>query len=94
MRLDDFSEQFIRQLKEMAPGAAALSEEMRQHMRSAALATFQKLELVTREEFDAQQAVLQRTREKLEALEKEVSALEKQLESNNIHQNTKETKET
>jgi ubiquinone biosynthesis accessory factor UbiK len=32
--------------------------------------TFQKLDLVTREEFDVQTAVLARTREKLEALEK------------------------
>lgn len=34
--------------------------------------------LVTREEFDAQKAVLLRTREKLEALEAEVLAMEQQ----------------
>jgi BMFP domain-containing protein YqiC len=40
-----------------------------------------KLELVTREEFDAQQAVLMRTREKVEALEKRVAELEQKLSS-------------
>ena len=38
--------------------------------------TLRKLNLVSREEFDAQQAVLQRTREKLEALEKKLADLE------------------
>ena len=40
-----------------------------------------RLELVTREEFDAQQAVLMKTREKVEALEKRVADLEKQFPS-------------
>lgn len=40
---------------------------------------FRKHGLVTREEFDAQQAVLLRTREKIEALEKLVQDLESQI---------------
>jgi len=35
-----------------------------------------KLDLVTREEFDVQEAVLARTREKLAALEEKVAAME------------------
>ena len=35
-----------------------------------------KLNLVTREEFDAQQAVLLRTREKLESLEKQIAEMQ------------------
>ena len=38
---------------------------------------FQKMDLVTREEFDLQSRVLAKTREKLEALEEKVTALEK-----------------
>jgi BMFP domain-containing protein YqiC len=34
---------------------------------------FAKLELVTREEFDAQRKVLEKTREKVEALERELT---------------------
>jgi ubiquinone biosynthesis accessory factor UbiK len=37
---------------------------------------FTKMDLVTREEFDVQQQVLARTREKLEALERRVAELE------------------
>lgn len=38
-----------------------------------------KCNLVSREEFDAQSAVLQRTRTKVEALEKQLDALEERL---------------
>lgn len=38
--------------------------------------TFQRMDLVTREEFDVQQLVLLRSREKLEALEKRLAQLE------------------
>lgn len=40
---------------------------------------FSRLDLVTREEFDIQQEVLQRTREKLTALEAKVAELEAKL---------------
>lgn len=39
-----------------------------------------KLDLVTREEFEVQEAVLARTREKLEALEVKLAAMEGQRE--------------
>jgi len=38
--------------------------------------TFTKLALVSREEFDVQAEVLRKTREKLDALEKQLSAIE------------------
>jgi BMFP domain-containing protein YqiC len=38
---------------------------------------FQRMDLVTREEFDIQSRVLAKTREKLEALEAKVTELEK-----------------
>jgi BMFP domain-containing protein YqiC len=40
---------------------------------------FSKLELVTREEFDAQTQVLVRTRQRLEELERRVAELEQKL---------------
>lgn len=42
-------------------------------------AILRKMNLVTRDEFDAQAAVLQRTRERLEILEKQVQQLEQNL---------------
>ncbi len=45
-------------------------------------ATFSKMEIVTREEFDIQASLLSRTREKLETLQEKLSELEKQLDKN------------
>lgn len=39
-----------------------------------------RLDVVSREEFDAQTAVLHRTRERLEALEKQIAALDEALD--------------
>ncbi len=53
-----------------------LQEELQQTFKSTLQAGLSKLDLVTREEFDVQRAVLLRTREKLEALERAVAALD------------------
>ncbi len=83
MNANDFLDRFNQQLGALlGSDLQALDREMRQHIRTAAQSAFDKMELVTREEFDAQRAVLLRTREKLEALEQQVSALEKKLEDN------------
>jgi len=50
--------------------------DIEKNLRAVLQGIFAKLDLVTREEFDVQQAVLLRTREKLEALETKVAALE------------------
>lgn len=52
--------------------------DIEKNLRAVLHSVFAKLDLVTREEFDVQQAVLLRTREKLEKLEAKVAALEKQ----------------
>jgi BMFP domain-containing protein YqiC len=57
-------------------GFTAMQEDVEKNLRSALSATFAKLDLVTREEFDVQTQVLHRTREKLEALEQRVNELE------------------
>lgn len=51
--------------------------DIEKNLRAVLQAGFAKLDLVTREEFDVQQAVLLRTREKLEALEAKVAELER-----------------
>jgi len=58
------------------PGVRQFQAEMEKNFHAALQATLAKLELVTREEFDVQQAVLARTRAKLEELEKQVAELE------------------
>ena len=57
-------------------GVKTLGSDMESTVKSCVTAAFQKMDLVTREEFDAQTKVLLRTREKLEALSEEVAKLE------------------
>jgi len=54
-----------------------LRSEVERNVRSVLAEAVSRLDLITREEFDIQQQVLLRTREKLEALEKQVAELEK-----------------
>ena len=57
------------------PGLTAMQADVEKNIKTALSGMFAKLDLVTREEFDVQTQVLQRTREKLEALEQQVAAL-------------------
>jgi len=57
----------------LPPGLKQLPDELKQCLKETMSATFEKMDLVTREEFDVQCRVLLRTREKLEALEKKLS---------------------
>ena len=61
------------------PGLREGREELQENFKSVLQAGLARLDLVTREEFDVQQAVLLRTREKLEALQAQVAQLEAQL---------------
>lgn len=58
-----------------------LRSEVERNVRSVLAETVSRLDLITREEFDIQQQVLLRTREKLEALEKQVAELEKSVDA-------------
>jgi len=53
------------------------AKDLEKNVRGLMTQGFQKLDLVTREEFDLQTQVLAKTRAKLEELESKVSALEK-----------------
>ncbi len=68
-------------------------KDVEKNVRVLLAAAFSRLDLVTREEFDVQQALLQRTREKLIVLETKVATLEDQMglvtpESNSTEQPT------
>ena len=54
-------------------------EDVQKNLRALLSGWFARLDLVTREEFDVQQAVLQRTREKLAQMEARVAELERAL---------------
>jgi BMFP domain-containing protein YqiC len=56
-----------------------LSSDVKKNMRAALQSALERLDLVTREELEVQEAVLARTRDKLQELETKIAALEKQL---------------
>lgn len=72
--IDGLSEQFSQLLS----GKASLSGQslVKEQVTSILQGTFDRFDLVSREEFDAQRAVLLRTREKVEQLEEQLAALE------------------
>lgn len=56
-----------------------LNKDLRENLRATLHSVLNKMDLVTREEFDIQTAVLQRTREKLEQFEKQIQEIEQAL---------------
>ena len=73
-------DELARRLSSLVPpGLRESREELQQNFKSVLQAGLLKLDLVTREEFEVQRAVLLRTREKLEQLQLAVSDLESQI---------------
>ena len=69
-------DELARRLSSLVPpGLREGREELQQNFKSVLQAGLGKLDLVTREEFDVQRAVLLRTREKLDALEQRLAEL-------------------
>tara|TARA_B000000477_G_scaffold75274_1_gene63302 strand:- start:527 stop:757 length:231 start_codon:yes stop_codon:yes gene_type:complete len=52
----------------------ALKGDLKQNIQAVIEAQLKKLDLVTREEFEIQELILKRTREKLEKLEKDIKS--------------------
>ncbi|MDX1507071.1 MAG: accessory factor UbiK family protein [Woeseiaceae bacterium] len=72
-------ESLARKLADSVPqGLRSMRDDLEANFRSVLRSGLGKLDLVTHEEFEVQQAVLARTREKLEALEAKVKDLEHQ----------------
>ena len=68
-----------RRLSAMVPpGLRESRDELQQNFKSVLQSGLAKLDLVTREEFEVQRAVLLRTREKLDELQRAVAELEAQ----------------
>jgi BMFP domain-containing protein YqiC len=71
--LDDLA----RELADAVPrNLKAIGEDLERNFKSLLQSGLGRMDLVTREEFDLQVAVLERTREKLDALEARLAELE------------------
>ena len=76
--MEKYLNKIIRKLKETIPNdVEVLKNDIEQNFQSAINAKIKKLDLVTREEFEIQEKVLQRTREKLEQLEEQMEEKQK-----------------
>ncbi|WP_445000117.1 accessory factor UbiK family protein [Halomonas mongoliensis] len=69
-----------QQIGERLQGASQAPEEVQKGIQQVVRGAFDRLELVSREDFDILMDVLQRTRARVEALEQQVAGLEALLE--------------
>ncbi len=70
-------DELARRLAESVPqGLRSVKDDLEKNFRSVLSSGLGKLDLVTREEFEVQEAVLARTRQKLEALEERLQSME------------------
>jgi BMFP domain-containing protein YqiC len=72
-QLDEFARRFSESLPS---GVREMQSEFEKNARAALQDAASRMDLVTREEFDAQAKVLARTREKVDALEARIAELE------------------
>jgi len=75
---EDSVESLASKLADAVPeGLRSMREDLEDNFRAVLRSSLSKLDLVTREEFEVQEAVLAKTRDKLEALEARLKELEK-----------------
>jgi len=75
-------DELARRLSSLVPGSLRESrEELQQNFKSVLQTGLGKLDLVTRDEFDVQRAVLLRTRDKLNELQRAIDRIEAHLAS-------------
>ena len=72
--------ELARRLGEVLPGKPA-SEDLEKTVKTLAQSVFSRMDLVTREEFDAQAAVLARSRERIQQLEAQILELGQQIDT-------------
>ena len=73
-------DKLIQSVVENLPGKVGpFGDELQEYLRQALSSSLKKMDLVTRHEFDIQTSVLQRTRSKVDELEKMIKELESHL---------------
>ena len=76
LNLDDLARKITDSIPENLRG---LGEDLQRNLKSTLRSGLERMDLVTREEFDIQTRLLERTRAKLDAIEAQVRELEKQI---------------
>lgn len=84
MKPDNIAQQISDGVTRMLPaGLSDARKDLHHNIKALITESFAKLNMVSREEFDAQTAVLAKTRAKLEALEQQLEQLEQSLAAKN-----------
>ena len=87
-------DQLARRLAEALPqGLRNMREDLEQNFRGILKTGLVRLDLVTREEFEVQESVLARTRQKLDALEERLASLEVPPSRSDANGSKKKTKD-
>lgn len=73
---NEFLKDLSSRISRLVPMAAAVREDVEKSIHDVLQGAFSRLNLVTRDEFDAQSRVLKRAEETIAALEEKVAALE------------------
>jgi len=76
MEQNRFEDLARRLFESIPPSLRAAQKDLEANFRSVLRTGLSRLDMVTRDEFDAQSRVLERSRELIEALEKRVAELE------------------
>ncbi|MFT5887416.1 MAG: BMFP domain-containing protein YqiC [Zhongshania sp.] len=80
MAKPDFIAQLAQQASKLMSNGPEIQQDIEEKVQVLLQGGFSRLNMVSRDEFDAQVAVLNRTRSKLDALEKQLASLTEQLE--------------
>ena len=79
MQIPDI-DKLIQSVVENIPGKVGpFGDELQEYLRQSLSSTLKKMDIVTRHEFDIQSAVLQKTRSKVDELEKIIKELESKI---------------
>ena len=74
MQINDKIEELTQRITQLLPtNAQVLKDDLEANIHSLLQSSLSKMNLVTREEFDIQTALLERTREKLDQIEKQLN---------------------
>jgi BMFP domain-containing protein YqiC len=76
---DEFLDQIAKQVNDLIEQSRVSGQDIQNNVKALIQAQLSKLDVVSREEFDIQQRILEKTRTQIEQLQQQLSDLEKRL---------------